>query len=107
MGDDDDVADIDAMMGVEGPPADTARAIASLHGVPGVSVFICGRRRVAPCMTEGCGRPHTSLCDFKLGGPLRVRTCDRRMCQKCRRPQPGAPGVDYCAVHDRLAQLNK
>jgi hypothetical protein len=102
--DDDDVADIDAMMGrVDEPAAKTARDIAALHGVQPTAVFICGRRRVAPCMTEGCGRPHTSLCDFPLTGSLKGKTCDRKMCDRCRVRQPGK-NRDYCPVHARLAE---
>jgi hypothetical protein len=101
--DDDDAADIDAMMGVDGPPADTARGVASLHGVPGVSVFLCGRRRVAPCMTEGCGRPHTTLCDYPLTGSLKGKTCDRKMCDGCRVKQP-AKNRDFCRAHAEIAK---
>jgi hypothetical protein len=101
--DDDDVADIDAMMGVGGPAAKTARDIAGLHGVQPTFVFVCGRRRVAPCMTEGCGRPHTALCDYPLTGSLKGKTCDRKMCDACRVRQAGVDR-DYCRAHHEIAK---
>jgi hypothetical protein len=102
--DEDDVADIEAMMGrTPEQAAKPARDIAGLHGVQPVAVFICGRRRVAPCMTEGCGKPHTSLCDYPLTGSLKGKTCDRKMCDGCRVKQPGK-NRDYCRAHHEIAK---
>jgi hypothetical protein len=105
--DEDDVADIEAMIGAAPEQvAKPARDIAALHGVQPTAVFICGRRRAAPCVTENCGRPHTSLCDFPLTGKLSGKTCDRKMCDNCRVKQPGK-NRDYCRAHDEIEKRKR
>ena len=64
----------------------------------------CSRgRRAAPCQVPQCGRPHTALCDFPLTGPKAGQTCDFKLCDSHRIPQPGK-NRDYCSAHDRLAK---
>ena len=74
-------------------------------GQPTMTGFVCGDRRRARCQTPGCGGQSGFECDFPLSRGPKPKTCDRRMCAAHRRPQARlGPDVDYCPVHDALAQ---
>jgi len=62
----------------------------------------CGRGTRSLCDTPGCGRPCVALCDFPLDGEKKGKTCDRKMCVKCRNPI--AYEVDYCGPHKRIQE---
>jgi hypothetical protein len=61
----------------------------------------CSRGQRRPrCSVPGCGRYSTRLCDFRL---RTGRTCDARLCDAHRGSASGAPDVDHCPPHRRLA----
>ena len=79
-----------------------------------VSMIACGRTRAAqPCeFTEGkggnlkrCNKPHTKLCDFKLEGPHKGKTCDRRVCDE--HATNIGPDRDYCDIHGKYARWDR
>jgi hypothetical protein len=82
----------------------------------GVVFSVCGRGRgIARTRTcSSCYAPFARfLCDFPLAGRKRGKTCDRALCEKCRRPQPTPPppgtdieeqSFDFCPTHDELAR---
>lgn len=72
---------------------------------PGVTVITCGRRERQTCQTPGCNGTMVALCDFPLSGKSMGKTCDRKLCAKCPRPQ--APDVDYCGAHDAQAKASR
>jgi hypothetical protein len=57
----------------------------------GTSAWICtsGRARPKPC--SSCGAPAHYQCDFPLAGKRAGATCDRFLCERCRRPQGTRP----------------
>lgn len=77
---------------------------------PGGGVaFVCGPRpRTKACATPGCGRRGRYECDWPVTRGGKSGTCDRLMCERCRRQQdPGTlmqDSVDYCRVHDEMAR---
>lgn len=59
-----------------------------------------GRRKPARC--EFCKkRPHTKLCDHRLGG---LGTCDAKMCDMCATHTD--PDTDRCPKHSRFPMLS-
>jgi hypothetical protein len=53
-----------------------------------------------------------ALCDYPLQPPAKRASCDARLCDQHRRPQPGkgADGSDwrdYCPTHDELGRKEK
>jgi hypothetical protein len=70
---------------------------------PSVMVIACDRGRDRPrCQSTGCTGISVALCDYPLSGRHAGKTCDRRMCAGCRRPQ--GPDVDYCQPHHAQAR---
>jgi hypothetical protein len=73
------------------------------YPIPGGVAIVCGRgQRSKPCATVGCGGRGDFLCDYPLAGKASGRTCDRAMCERCRRPQ--RKGVDYCGPHASMQE---
>ena len=85
-----------------------------VRGKDGTLWTICCRgvrpKKAKPCVT--CGKPSTRLCDFPLAGRKAGKTCDRPLCDGCRRPWPAGAAVqpveaatlhrdefDLCAAH--------
>lgn len=63
-------------------------------------IFVCHRgKRDKRC---GCGNAATHLCDYPLGGKEAGTTCDRALCERCKKSQPVSINKDYCEAHDRL-----
>lgn len=64
-----------------------------------VSGFVCSRGgRRKRCAT--CGRSATALCDWKLAGKKKGKTCDAPICSTC--ATSPAKGKDLCPPHARL-----
>jgi hypothetical protein len=80
----------------------SCRTIAAGHGV---TMILCGRRDRETCQTPGCNGTMVALCDFALSGKSEGKTCDRKLCAKCRRLQ--GPNVDFCAAHDTMAKASR
>lgn len=60
--------------------------------------FVCtGRERRRRCVE--CGRPVAYLCDWKLAGSKKGKTCSRGLCERCA-ASPG-PGKHLCPAHAR------
>lgn len=63
--------------------------------------IVCSRgQRTARCSVPGCGRASTALCDFRLRSG---KTCDARLCSAHGGSESGAPDVDHCPAHRKLA----
>jgi hypothetical protein len=72
-----------------------------------VEMIVCSRgRRASRCQVPGCARPHTALCDWPLSGAKAGATCDLRLCDSHRRPQPGRDR-DFCPAHAKMAAAAK
>lgn len=78
--------------------------------LPGGVAIVCSRNRpVARCRL--CGRHSVALCDFKLLGRARGKTCDMPICAAHQHkhgtfeagPNKG-DSIDYCPAHHKLAQ---
>lgn len=64
--------------------------------IPGGYGIVCtGRKRPKYCVA--CGARARRLCDWKLAGKKRGKTCSRPICSRCS-VQP-APGKDLCPAH--------
>src|SRR3990167_2536674 len=70
------------------------------HGNP-IGIACSRGTRAARCGTPDCNAASVALCDYPLAGRKAGKTCDRRMCTKCRTSV--GKNVDHCPAHARAA----
>lgn len=67
------------------------------HSIPGLGI-VCMRGERRRC-TECGTRPVVYLCDWKLAGAKKGRTCSRGLCASC--ATSPAPDKHLCGAHAR------